>query len=59
MAVLSFFVPVFGFIFGGIKCKTDPVLGKKCIKAAIWGLVVSVVLYVIYIAVLAGSLARY
>ena len=59
MAVLSFFVPVFGFIFGGIKKRTDPELGSKCIKAAIWGLVVSAIIYIIYIVAVAGTIASF
>ena len=49
MAVLSFFVPLFGWIFGGIKKRTDPELGSKCIKSAWAGLIVGIVLYVILI----------
>ena len=47
MAVLSFFVPLFGWIFGGIKKRTDPELGSKCIKWAWIGFIVGIVLSVV------------
>ena len=51
MAVLSFFVPLFGWIFGGIKKKTDPELGSKCIKWAWIGFGVGIALNVILMLV--------
>ena len=51
MAVLSFFVPLFGWIFGGIKKKTDPELGSKCIKWAWIGFGVGIALNVILVLV--------
>ena len=47
MAVLSFFVPLFGWIFGGIKKRTNPELGSKCIKSAWIGFGVGIVLSII------------
>lgn len=49
--VLSFFIPLFGWIYGGINHKTYPIKAKGCIVSAFIGFGVSLLCSIIYLFV--------
>lgn len=56
---LSFLIPLLGFILYLVWKKESPLKAKSCGKGALIGLIIQIVLYIIYGAVIAGAIASY
>jgi Na+/H+ antiporter NhaD/arsenite permease-like protein len=54
--LVSFFIPLVGFIIYGVNSSTKPYKAKKALSAALWGCGMVVIVSFLFMAVITGRL---